>query len=445
MRPRSICPTTPALTHEEPEGPSRVHGISRSLLSSTGSRPGARGENEAIFLDISDCCVTSSATAERWSRSCSGASPRPSRAGLQQAARYQGRDQCLTTHMRPGAPGENEAIFLDINDCCKTGSATAERWSLARSGAGPWPSRAGLHQAARYRGRDRGLESHRRHEPVGENEPIFLDVSDCYETSSAVSERWSRTRFGVGPRPSRVGLHRAARYRGRDQCLASHMRPGAPGENEAIFLDINDCCETSFELAERWSRARFGAGPSQTRAGLHQAARYRGSDQGLASHVRPGAVGENEAIFLDINDCCETSSAAAQRWSRTRTGASPRRVHATAHQGRHSGRDRSQADRGLATHGRPWLGRENEPISLDVTHCCETSSAASERWSRTRSGVGPSTSARGADGSLNASARAGRLDSGESRARMRPMTREPAPGFDPRGGATLQSPIPVEW
>jgi hypothetical protein len=106
-------------------------------------------------------------------------------------------------------------------------------------------------------------------------------------------------------------------------------------------------------------------------------------------YPRRGLGGENEPIFLDISDCGKTSSALGAKWTRTRSEAGPRRVQSATQAARHPGRDRSGLDRGVASHGRPDIGGENEPIILDISDCCETSSAPGAQWSRTRSEAGP--------------------------------------------------------
>jgi hypothetical protein len=50
------------------------------------------------------------------------------------------------------------------------------------------------------------------------------------------------------------------------------------------------------------------------------------------SDPRPRLAGKNEANFLDVNDCCKPSSAAAQGWSQTRSEADPRRAQALLRQ-----------------------------------------------------------------------------------------------------------------
>jgi hypothetical protein len=304
-------------------------------------------------------------------------------------------------HPQPGLGGENGPIFLDISDCCKTSSALGERWSRTRSEAGPSRVQAATH-ASRHPGRDRsrlnrGLASLARPWLAGENEPIFYNISDCCKTSSAAAERWSRTRSEAGP--SRVHAStQAGRQPGRDRSrlhrgLASHERHSLAGENEPIFLNISDCCETSSTSQVMWSRTRSEAGPSRVHAST-QAGRHPGRDRsrlarGLASLVRPGVRGQNEAIFLNISDCCETSSTSQVMWSRTRSEAGPSRVHAATQAGRHPGRDRSRLARGLASLVRPGLGGENEPIFRDISDCCEMSSTSQARWSRTRPEAGP--------------------------------------------------------
>jgi hypothetical protein len=233
----------------------------------------------------------------------------------------------------------------------------------------------------------------------GENGPIFFDISDCCETSSAAAKRWSRTRSEGGPSYTQAALHEEGCYRSRDlsrldRVFSSEGRPCLCEENEPIFLDISERCEPSSATAEKWSRARSEAGRRRSQAAT-QAGRHRGRDRsrldrGLASLVRPGLGGENEPTFLDLSDRCETSSAAREKWSRTRSKGGPRHTQATTHEdGRYRGRDLSRLDRGLASLVRPGLSGENEPTFLDISDCCETSSVAREKWSRTCSEGGP--------------------------------------------------------
>jgi hypothetical protein len=197
MRPRLIGPTTPRLTHGQPEPLSRARCGSRSRVSNTCcGRPSLGGENEPNFLDISDCCKTSFVTAQGGHETVSEGGPR----GLHtasQAGRLPGRDRSsldrgLASHGRHRLRRENEANFLDVSDCCSTSSIAAQGWSRTRSEAAPGPAQAATHQV-HHRGRDRsrlerGLASHLRSRLGGENEPNFLDLNDCCETSSALAQ-----------------------------------------------------------------------------------------------------------------------------------------------------------------------------------------------------------------------------------------------------------------
>jgi hypothetical protein len=195
----------------------------------------------------------------------------------------------------------------------------------------------------------------------------------------------------TGREPS--GLRPLVAARPRLHSNRCHPRPLLRGENEPTILDISDCCETGSAVVAQWSQTRSEAGPRRVQAttqeGRHQGSHRSRLDLGGAPHFRPRVREENEPIFLDISDCCETSSALGAQWSRTRSEAGPRRVLATTHAGRHTRRDRSRQDRGLASLVRSDIGGENEAIFYDISDCCETRSAGAGRWSRTRSRVCP--------------------------------------------------------
>jgi hypothetical protein len=91
------------------------------------------------------------------------------------------------------------------------------------------------------------------------------------------------------------------------------------------------------------------------------------------SYPRPGLGGENEPNFLDIRDCCKTSSVAAQGGHETVSEGGPRCLRTASQAGRLPGRDRSGLDRGLAALVRLDIRGENEPNFLSISDCCETS------------------------------------------------------------------------
>jgi hypothetical protein len=272
-------------------------------------------------------------------------------------------------HPRPRFRGENEPIVHDLSDCCDTSSVAVTRWSRTRFKPVPrraqTATRADRHPGRDRSGLDRGLASHVQLWVGGENEPISYVLSGCCKTSSALSARWSRTRSEAGP--SRVhAAPPAVRHPGRDrsrlaQGLASLVRLRFGGENEPIFYDLSDCWKTCSAAPGRWSRTRFKAVPRRaqtaTRAGRLPGRDGSGLYRGRASHGPPWLAGENEATFLDVSDCCKTSSAAAAKWSRTRPDAGQRSARAaTREEGRCRRLDRSRLDWGLASHlsQSPW-------------------------------------------------------------------------------------------
>jgi hypothetical protein len=230
----------------------------------------------------------------------------------------------------------------------------------------------------------------------GENEPNFLDLSDFCETSSALAQGGHETVFEGDPRR----LHTSSRTvrdpgrdrSGLDQGLGALVRLRFGGENEPNFLDLSDCCKTSSALAQGGHKTVSEGGLSRvhttTQAGWHRGRDRSGPCLGLASVVQPGLGGENEPIIYDISDCCETSSATAARWSRTRFEAGPRGSWAVTHSAPLRGGDRSRQYRGLASSMRPGHNRENEPTFIDISDCSVTSSAAASGGSRTRSKAG---------------------------------------------------------
>jgi hypothetical protein len=172
MLPRVNCPTTSEVSHGHPQEPSRAQGASRSrVTSSCFGWHCVGGQNEPIFLDVSDCSETSSAAAERWSRTPSKAGPRSVQAAIHQAGRYRVHDlpslhRSIAPHGQPWPGGENEPIFLDVSDCCKTSSAAPERWSRTRSEGGPRHAQAATHHEGRYRVLDRSRLDQRVTPPV---------------------------------------------------------------------------------------------------------------------------------------------------------------------------------------------------------------------------------------------------------------------------------------
>jgi hypothetical protein len=156
MRPISIGPTTPRLTPGQPQPLSRARCGSRSRISNTSCRrTSLGGENEPNFLDLSDYCETSSALAqgghEPVPRGARGASrPRRRQVGSQDVTGY-GWTGPLAALGWPWIGGANEPNFLDLSDRCETSSAATERWSRTRSGGGLRHAQAASHQEGRYR------------------------------------------------------------------------------------------------------------------------------------------------------------------------------------------------------------------------------------------------------------------------------------------------------
>jgi hypothetical protein len=114
-------------------------------------------------------------------------------------------------------------------------------------------------------------------------------------------------------------------------------RPDLVLQNEPIMVDVSDCCEVSSALRTTWSRTRSEACPRRVQATTHHAGCHRMPDRSrldrhLASHGRPWLAGENEAIFIDVSDCCRTSSTVAERWSRTRSEACSKRARSVSRQ-----------------------------------------------------------------------------------------------------------------